>query len=161
MAAVICGFVALNWAIIGHTARRAAQGFGCGLALGMIVLFFATIAPAEYGLIYCDALSLITVIAAIVGGGGLALCAGMSRSYGGDNSLIGYITEAAPLYAVSSDHLGLIPMIVGPSLTALCVLIYGYYTRFKADGFSPKLWDTDALLTMLLLSRCCCCRLSL
>ena len=193
MAAVICGFVALNWAIIGHTARRAAQGFGCGLALGMIVLFFATIAPAEYGLIYCDALSLITVIAAIVGGGGLALCAGMSRSYGGDNSLIrrfiglavlgvicvvalsfqgpqclanplnslppqvtklwlGYITEAAPLYGLSSNHLGLIPTIVGPSLTALCILIYGYYTRFKADGFGPKLWDTDALLTMLLLS---------
>jgi len=193
MAAVICGFVALNWAVIGQAARRASQSFGCGLALGITVLFFATIAPAEYGLVYCDALSSITLTAAIFGGLGLALCSGVSRYYGGDNSIIrrfialailgmaclivlsfqgpqclanplkslppqvtklwlGHITEALPIYVLSSKWQAFLPMVVGPILTALAILIYGYYTRLKADGFSVKLWDTDALLMMLFLS---------
>ena len=87
-AAVVCGFVALNWAVKGAAANRAAQGFGIGLSVGLGAMFLATTPPADYGVIYCDALSLITVTAAGFGGLGLALTAKMSGSYGGSQSLI-------------------------------------------------------------------------
>ena len=72
-AAIICGFVALNWAYYGDKVRAGTQGFGLGFALTLLLAFFGTIAPSEYGLIYCDALSLITISAGVIGALGLAL----------------------------------------------------------------------------------------
>lgn len=74
-AAVICAYVALNWLIAGQAAARAAQGFGIGLSAGLGLAFVGTISPAEYTVVNCDALSLITVMAGCVGGLGLALSA--------------------------------------------------------------------------------------
>lgn len=72
-AAIICGFIGLNWFIKGDSAARATQGFGLGLSAGLALAFFGTIAPAEYTVVACDALSAITLSAGAIGGLGLAL----------------------------------------------------------------------------------------
>jgi len=77
--AVICGYVAMNWAIIGQRASAAAQGFGTALALGLCAIFIATVPASNYAIIYCDALSLITITAAGLGGLGLAAIAKFSQ----------------------------------------------------------------------------------
>ena len=74
-AAMMCGFVALNWMVLGAAVKAGTQGFGLGLAIGLAICFFGTIAPPEYGVVACDALSLITLSAALVGGLGLAIVA--------------------------------------------------------------------------------------
>jgi len=73
--AVICAFHALDWALAGRVARRGAMAFGVSLAVMVTVFFAASVAPAKYGAVYCDALSLVTVSAALLGGAGLALAA--------------------------------------------------------------------------------------
>ena len=73
--AVICGYVALNWFIKGDAARRATQGYGLGLSLGLLGTFFATINPSDYSVIKCDSLSFIVISAGCAGGFGLALAA--------------------------------------------------------------------------------------
>ncbi|MEH6410296.1 MAG: hypothetical protein V7741_07210 [Hyphomonas sp.] len=70
--AVICAFHALDWAVAGRAAQKGAAAFGTSLGLMSAVFFLASIAPSQYGAVYCDALSLITVCAAMLGGLGLA-----------------------------------------------------------------------------------------
>lgn len=188
----ICGFIALNWAIKGQAAARGTQGFGLGLAAGLCVIFIATVAPADYTVIYCDALSLITLTAGIFGGAGLAMTVQAGRYYGADknyvrrfialavlgaiclavlstqapqclsnplNSLppevqdlwLGYVSEAAPIYALEPDWPMFVPMTVGPVLTALLIMGHDYYRRFNQGGFGAHLWDSDALVFMLLI----------
>ena len=77
--AMICGFMALNWALLGRDVTRGTQGFGLGLGSGLLAAFVGTIAPSEYGLIYCDSLSLITLVAGFSGGLGLAALASIER----------------------------------------------------------------------------------
>lgn len=74
-AAIICGFMALNWLVRGGAVAMGTQGFGFGLAGGLALAFFGTIAPAEYGIVACDALSLITLSIGSIGAIGLALAA--------------------------------------------------------------------------------------
>jgi len=195
--AVICGFIAINWAVKGEASARATQSFGCGLAFGVAVTFFATVPPESYGVVYCDALSLITLTAAIFGGLGLALAVKTRRYYGGVDSCLrrfialavlgaiclaalsfqapqclsnpldslppevidlwlNAVSEAAPIYDLSDDWPMFIPMVVGPVLAALCSLIYGYYQAYKTirntRGKLADLWNTDALITLLLLA---------
>ncbi|MEH6695367.1 MAG: hypothetical protein V7675_10000 [Hyphomonas sp.] len=69
---VFCVFHALDWALTGAAARRGAVAFGGSLALLTTVFFAASIAPAAYGVVHCDALSLVTLCAAVLGGAGLA-----------------------------------------------------------------------------------------
>ena len=74
-AVIICGFIALNWVYYGRDARLSTQGFGVGFSLTLLMTFVGTVPPENYGLIYCDALSLITISAGIIGGLGLAILA--------------------------------------------------------------------------------------
>ncbi len=74
-AAIICGFMALQWAYHGRAASFATQGFGLGFAITLLAAFFGTVSPSEYTLIYCDALSMITVTVGALGGLGLAIVA--------------------------------------------------------------------------------------
>jgi len=71
--AVICAFHALDWAFAGRAAQKGAAAFGASLGLMTTVFFLASIAPSQYGAVHCDALSLITVCAAMLGGLGLAI----------------------------------------------------------------------------------------
>ena len=73
--AMICAFHALDWALAGRVAKRGAVAFGVSLAAMTAVFFAASVAPANYGAVYCDALSLVTVSAALLGGAGLAFAA--------------------------------------------------------------------------------------
>jgi len=99
-AAVICAFIALNWVIKGARAARGTQGFGLGLAAGLSVIFVGTVAPENYGLIYCDALSLITLTAGIFGGLGLAAIVQAGRYYGADKSYLRRFIALAVLGAI-------------------------------------------------------------
>ena len=81
-AAVICAYVALHWAYHGKLASAATQGFGLGFSATLILVFLVTVAPSEYGLIYCDALSLTTVTLGALGGLGLAGLAKISPVIG-------------------------------------------------------------------------------
>ncbi|RAN33790.1 hypothetical protein [Hyphomonas pacifica] len=74
-AGTICAFVALDWALTGQAARNGAIGFGAGLVAGLEACFFATIAPADYTRVACDALSSVSLLAGMVGGLGLAVAA--------------------------------------------------------------------------------------
>jgi len=73
--AVICAFHALDWALAGRVAQRGAMAFGVSFAAMTAVFFAASVAPENYGAVYCDALSLATVSVALLGGVGLALAA--------------------------------------------------------------------------------------
>lgn len=74
-AGVICAFVALDWAVTGRAALQGAVGFGAGLAAGLELAFFATVAPSNYEMVACDALSSVTLLAGLAGGAGLAAAA--------------------------------------------------------------------------------------
>ena len=79
---IICGFVALDWAISGEAARRGAMGFGAGLAAGLELAFFATVAPSNYAVVACDALSSVSLLAGLAGGLGLVLAALLASARG-------------------------------------------------------------------------------
>jgi hypothetical protein len=70
--AATCAFVALDWVVAGRTAMRSAVGFGAGLAAGLELAFFATVAPSQYAVVACDALSSVSLLAGMAGGFGLA-----------------------------------------------------------------------------------------
>lgn len=78
--AVICGFFALMFLWKGNELRAGLKGFGMAFAGTLALVFVATIAPKNYNLIYCDAFSLITLSAGVLGGGGLAILASIGSS---------------------------------------------------------------------------------
>ncbi|MGB0907337.1 MAG: hypothetical protein ACPGVT_07570 [Maricaulaceae bacterium] len=80
--AVICAFVALNWLVIGKEASNASIGFGVGLTLGLLIVFFLVTSPADYMQVYCDSLSRITVMAGLMGGLGLAILGWRGKQLG-------------------------------------------------------------------------------
>ena len=192
-AAVICGFVALNWVVKGEPSRRATQSFGLGLSIGMAVLFFGLISPINYGVVACDALSLITVTAALCGGLGLIFVAKTSRYFGETDSLIrrfigliilgvfclsalsfqapqclanpldslpadvtelwlGHITEAEPIFSLTPGWQAFIPMVMGPVLMVVGVVIFDFLKCLKRGGVSADLWAPEVLLVLLFLT---------
>ena len=105
--AIICGFVALNWLFYGREVSQATQGFGVGFSLTLLLVFIGTVPPENYGLIHCDALSLITVSVGVIGGVGLAILAKIGPSIGFEKSgfnrgiglaLLGLICGAALIF---------------------------------------------------------------
>lgn len=74
-ATVICLYVAALWLFNGLPVSRAVSTFGLSLMAALIVIFIAVTAPSDYGRLYCDALSWITVAAGGLGGLGLAVLA--------------------------------------------------------------------------------------
>jgi len=77
---IICAFFAINWLTSGSKVRSFTMGFGLALAFSLCVIFFGTIAPQNYGKIYCDSLSLIMLNAGLVGGLAMAIIAYMMSS---------------------------------------------------------------------------------
>lgn len=68
--AVVAG---LRWVIEGSRCARATIAFGIALAAGTIVLGIATVAPADYFVVHCDAISIAQ--ASVLGFGGFGLAA--------------------------------------------------------------------------------------
>lgn len=71
--AAIASFVALDWAVAGAPAQRSAVIFGAAFAAALAAAFLAIVNPLEYGVIHCDALSLVSLLAGLGGGAGFAL----------------------------------------------------------------------------------------
>lgn len=78
--AAIAGFVALDWAFSGAPAQRSAVIFGAAFAATLTAAFLATVSPLEYGVIHCDALSLVSLLAGLGGGAGFALAVQLSSA---------------------------------------------------------------------------------
>lgn len=73
--AAIAGFAALEWALSGAAARQGAVAFGASFAGALLAAFLLTVGPRDYGVVHCDALSSVTLLAGAAGGAGFALAA--------------------------------------------------------------------------------------
>ena len=74
--AAIAALIALHWIIRGEAARQATAAFALAFAAATLALFAATVAPARYAIAACDALSVMQVVMAGIGGVGLAALTG-------------------------------------------------------------------------------------
>ena len=73
-------FVACDWAWLGEARRHRSLGFGLGFSIALMALFVSTVRPSDWSIVYCDQLSNVTVIIAIIGGLGLSLSARFTSS---------------------------------------------------------------------------------
>ncbi len=94
--AALAGAIALRWIVRGEEAKPATTAFSLAFAGGTLALFAATVPPAHYAVPACDALSIVQVAAAGLGGGGLALLTALR----GMNSLGRRLAAAAILGAL-------------------------------------------------------------
>jgi hypothetical protein len=69
----LAGAIALRWIVDGAKAGTATTTFALTFAATTLALFAATVAPARYALPACDVLSIVHVVAAGIGGLGLAV----------------------------------------------------------------------------------------
>jgi len=76
--AALAAAMALHWIMRGETVKQATMAFALGLAAVMLGLFIATVPPAHYGIVTCDAFSIVHVAAACIGGIGLAVLAAVN-----------------------------------------------------------------------------------
>jgi hypothetical protein len=78
LVAVVCGIVAISWAIIGGvTMRRPTRIFGLSMALFLTIIFYATTPAHHYSTIVCDALSLGFYAIGVAGAVGLYFAAAL------------------------------------------------------------------------------------
>jgi hypothetical protein len=70
--AILAAVVGLRWVVEGDTCKQSTLAFAIALAAGTLVLAVATVAPAKYFAVDCDAISIAQVGAVGVGGIGLA-----------------------------------------------------------------------------------------
>jgi hypothetical protein len=71
--ATIAALMALRWIIGGEATAGATSAFALAFAAAMLALFAATVPPARYASAACDALSIVQVATAAIGGLGLAV----------------------------------------------------------------------------------------
>jgi hypothetical protein len=70
--AAVAAFVGARWIVQGDAVKHATAAFALAFAAATLALFTATVAPSAYAAASCDALSIVHVTAALIGGGGLA-----------------------------------------------------------------------------------------
>lgn len=70
---MLAGVAALRWIVEGERCKRATTAFAVAIAAGAIVLAGATVAPGNYRVVHCDAISIVQVGCLALGGFGLAL----------------------------------------------------------------------------------------
>jgi hypothetical protein len=75
--AMLAAVVGLRWVVEGDRSARTTVAFAVALATGAVVLAAATIAPADYFIVHCDAISIAQVGALGLGGFGLAALAAL------------------------------------------------------------------------------------
>lgn len=94
--AVLAVIVALRWAVEGDRCARTTIAYAMALAAGAVVLGAATIAPADYLTVHCDAISIAQVGSLGLGGFGLATLAALPRL----NSIVHRLVAAGALAAL-------------------------------------------------------------
>jgi hypothetical protein len=75
--AMLAAVVGLRWVVEGDRSARTTIAYALSLATSAVVLAAATIAPANYFIVHCDAISIIQVGALGLGGFGLAALAAL------------------------------------------------------------------------------------
>jgi hypothetical protein len=103
MAAAIAALataMALRWIVCGNRIKRPAAAFGLAFAAVVFVLAAATVPPARYAVAACDALSVVHVTAATIGGLGLAVLCGARGLVSPARRLAGAGVLAALLAAI-------------------------------------------------------------
>jgi hypothetical protein len=73
--AALAGMISLRWIVEGEATRPTTRAFGLAFAGATLCLFAAIVPPTRYGEAACDALSIVHVTVAVIGGSGLALLA--------------------------------------------------------------------------------------
>jgi hypothetical protein len=76
--AVLAAVVALRWVVEGERCARTTIAYAMALAAGTVALGAATIAPADYLIVHCDAISIAQVGSLALGGFGLAALAALA-----------------------------------------------------------------------------------
>lgn len=77
--AALAVVVGLRWVVEGDKCQRPTVAFALALAAGAIVFAVATVAPARYFIVECDAISIAQVGVLVLGGFGLAALAMVPR----------------------------------------------------------------------------------
>ena len=77
--AALAAMIALRWIVHGAAVWPATAAFALAFAAATLALFAATVPPAHYGVAACDALSIVHVLAAGIGGIGLGALAAARR----------------------------------------------------------------------------------
>jgi hypothetical protein len=77
MIAALATVAGLRWVVEGNRVARATIGYAVALAAGTIVFGVATVAPANYLVVHCDAISVAQVGVLSLGGFGLAALAAL------------------------------------------------------------------------------------
>lgn len=67
--AIVASVVAVQWLWLGQDMKAAASAFALAMAAALTAAFFATVPPAHYGMVVCDALSTGFYALGVVGAG--------------------------------------------------------------------------------------------
>jgi len=133
--AIICAYVALVWGIKGDMSARGVRAFGLALSLSCMFIFITTVAPPNYGQIYCDAFSLIYLMG-LVCGALLASLAPQCLSNPLDvlpenvrTLWLGQIDEAEPLRNEDPENIAVIIYFLTAPFLALCLSLRQIYRR--------------------------------
>src|SRR6185312_7572261 len=78
--AALAVVVAARWIAAGEGAARGTITFGLAIGIGVLLLALATVPPADYFAVHCDALSIAQAGALALGGFGLAIAAALPPS---------------------------------------------------------------------------------
>ena len=93
MIAALACVAGLRWVVEGSRVARATVGYAVALAAGTMVFGVATVAPANYFVVHCDAISIAQVGVLGLGGFGLAAIAALPSL----NSIVRRLTAAGGL----------------------------------------------------------------
>jgi hypothetical protein len=97
--AALAALVALRWVIRGEATAGGTRAFVLAFAAAMLALFAATVPPARYASATCDALSIVQVAMAGIGGLGLAVLTAARGVSSTERRLAGAIALALVLGA--------------------------------------------------------------
>jgi hypothetical protein len=75
--ATLAAIAGLRWIVLGDVCRQSTIAYAVVLASGTIFFAIATVAPADYFAVHCDAISIAQAMAMAIGGFGLAALAAL------------------------------------------------------------------------------------
>ncbi len=131
--ATLAAMAAVRWIVEGERYARAAAAFGGSIAAGTAVLAIATIAPADYLTVHCDAISIAQVGALGLGGFGLAALTALPML----NSIARRLAAGATLAALLGISLKLgAPQCLGDPYAQLNPRLAGLWLSSVAEARS-------------------------
>jgi hypothetical protein len=138
--AVLAAVIGLRWVVEGDRCGRATVAYAVALATGALALAAATIAPASYLTVHCDAISIAQVGVLGLGGFGLAALAALPRL----NSIAGRVVAAGGLAVLLAVFVIVVaPQCLGDPYAQLDPRLAGQWLASVAEarGLSSMLRD--------------------